>query len=296
MSDKSKGVVIALGYFDSVHLGHRIVISKAKQIAKQFNLKTVIFTFEGNLKNAVKGSLEGVVYTLEERLSLYKSVGIEDVCLAPVTKEFLSLNAQGFLDWLNQKFNIKAYVFGKDYRFGKGGEGTPEFISEYAKAHSQTATAVEIYKQGEKKVSTTLIKELLSKGDILSANNLLGKNYFIRGEVFSDRKVGKQLGFPTINIKINKEKFALKNGVYSGSVNVDGVDYKAIINYGARPTFDLQEKLIEAHLIGFDGDLYGKTLSVGFIDFLRDIKKFNSLLELKEQLQKDLEIVKGNNK
>ena len=121
----------------------------------------------------------------------------------------------------------------------------------------------------------------------------MGRQYSVTGEVFEDRKVGTTLGFPTVNIKIDDQKHRLKSGVYAGKITVDGNEYKAVINYGARPTFGLDASLIEAHLIGFSGQLYGRELKVRFDDFLRDVKKFDSVEQLKLQIEKDLERVKN---
>ena len=291
MSDN--GVVIALGYFDSVHVGHRKVIEKGVNLSKQLNCKPVVFTFDGNLRSAIGKGDEKFVYTTSERKTIFQEMGVCDVFYAPVTKEFLGLSHGEFLQYVNQVFNVKGYVCGKDFRFGKGGEGNVDYLSEYAKAKGQRLEIADILMAGEKKISTSLIKELLSSGDVSSANKLLGKNYFITGNVFEDRKVGSKIGFPTVNIKIDKDKQCLKNGVYHGAILISGEWKKAVINYGARPTFDLNDKLIEAHVIDFNGDLYGESLTVRFDGFLREIQKFVSVEQLKNQLEKDVEKVKN---
>ena len=291
MSDN--GVVIALGYFDSVHVGHRKVIEKGVNLSKQLNCKPVVFTFDGNLRSAIGKGDEKFVYTTSERKIIFQEMGVRDVFYAPVTKEFLGLSHGEFLQYVNQVFNVKGYVCGKDFRFGKGGEGNVDYLSEYAKSKGQRLEIADILMVGEKKVSTSLIKELLSSGDVASANKLLGKNYFITGNVFEDRKVGSKIGFPTVNIKIDKDKQCLKNGVYHGAILISGEWKKAVINYGARPTFDLNDKLIEAHVIDFNGDLYGENLTVRFDGFLREIQKFVSVEQLKNQLEKDVEKVKN---
>ena len=295
MLDKKQGVVIALGYFDCVHLGHRRVINKAKTLAQQLNCQSAIFTFEGNLRSALGRGDEKFVYNVQERKSLFEKLGVSNVFFAPVTKEFLSLTAQEFLDFINQKYNVLGYVCGKDFRFGKGGLGDGEFLEKYAKANNQIVEIVDILTKNGLKVSTSLIKTLLSQGDMQSANALLDENYVVSGTVFEDRKVGSSLGFPTVNIKVDKDKQSLKNGVYYGGINIDGVDKKAVINYGTRPTFNLDNTLIEAHIIDFNGNLYGKTITLRFDGFLRDIEKFSSAEQLKCQLEKDVEKVRNTN-
>ncbi len=293
MSDKKlTPVVIALGYFDSVHLGHQKVINQARSLAKEKKAKTVVFTFKGNLKGALKGEKEKAVFTYSEREEFIKSLGVDEIYFAPTNKEFLSLSKLDFLDKLCSTYNIVGFVSGKDYRFGKFGEGDTEFLTNYAKEHNQTYLVVDTLSTDKEKISTTLIKKLLSEGDLAQANALLGRQYSVTGEVFEDRKVGRKIGFPTLNMKANKDKHQLKDGVYYGNITLNGVKYMAVINYGARPTFGLDEKLIEAHVIDFNGDLYGQTVTVFFSRFMRDVKKFSNEKSLSEQLKADIQSVR----
>ena len=296
MSDKIKnGAVVALGYFDSVHCGHQAVIGKAKEIAEKLNAKTVVFTFGGNLKAVLTDGVDKSVYTKPEREEFINDLGVDEIYFAPVDIDFLSMAKLAFLNFLNRLYDIKCYVSGEDYTFGKFGKGTVKDIERYAKEKGQSVVTVDTLGYGGNKISTTAIKSLLTKGDIESVNNLLGRAYSITGTVFEDRKVGTSLGFPTLNIKIENDKHRLKDGVYQGCSVIDGVKYPAVINYGARPTYNLQEKLVEAHLIGFNGLLYGKTVKLNFEKYLRDIIKFSSEEDLKEQLKKDVDNVRGKN-
>ena len=289
MSDKVN-VVIALGYFDCVHIGHRRVIESTIALCKKLNCKPVVFTFDGNLRALTKGDLSKRVYSLEERKAILTGMGIKDFYIAPTTKQFLAMDKRAFLDNLNEKFNIKAYVSGEDYRFGAMGSGNVDYLKEYAFNRGQTVVTVPMQSLNEKTVSTTYVKELLTQGKIEIANQMLGDSYFVSGVVFRDRNLGSKIGFPTINVKIDEQKHHLKNGVYQGRIKLDKW-YKAVINYGARPTFNLSEKLLEAHIIGYDGDLYDKTVTVYFEKFIREIKTFNNADELKLQLKKDVEMV-----
>lgn len=293
MSDKVLSTVIALGYFDSVHLGHQRVISEARKFADQNDCSLTVFTFLGNVKDVLNGRKESSVYLPSEREKIIKAFGADEIFFAPITKEFLSLDRKVFLDNLNKQFNIKGYVSGVDYTFGAFGKGNVSYLSEYAKENNQTHIVVDTFTIDGEKVSTTLIKSLLQTGDIKKANALLGRNYSITGVVKKDRQVGKKLGFPTANVILNSQKFALKNGVYEGLVEVDKKLYKSIVNYGARPTFDLEEKLVEAHLIDFSGDLYDKQIEIQFLDYMRDIKKFDSVEKLIEQLKFDMQKIRG---
>ena len=291
MSDKK--TVIALGYFDSVHKGHRLVMETARRFAEQNDADFVVFTFGGNLKAMLLGEQEKYVYSPIEREKMIKELGADQVFFAPVTKEFLSKDKTEFLDYLNEKYNVLAYVSGSDYRFGKNGSGNVEFLEEYANKNNQRFIKVEMLNFYNEKISTTRIKGLLAKGNISYANRLLGKNYFITGNVVRDRGVGKKLGFPTVNIKLEKDKFKLRSGVYKGRTTIDGKEYKTIINYGARPTFSLEEKLVEAHVIDYEGDLYDREITLVFDEFMREIKKFESKEQLIEQLKIDIKSARG---
>ena len=284
--------VVALGYFDSVHIGHVAVLSKAKQTAEQLRAKTLVFTFDDGLKKILGFSNTDNVYTKSERENIYKSLGMDEVFFAPIDKEFLGLDKKQFLDYLNENFEIVAYVCGEDYRFGKGGQGDVQYLKEYARERSQQVVIAPVVLVSGEKVSSTLVKQLLIDGKIAEANSVLCKKYSVTGVVFEDRKVGRSIGFPTVNIKAEKNKQQLKSGVYAGSVQIDGKDYRAIINYGARPTFNLEEKLIEAHIIDFNGNLYGKQLTLYFDSFMREIKKFESTEQLIYQLKMDSLAVK----
>ena len=292
MSDKKLKVVLALGYFDSVHIGHQKVIKKAVALAKEKNATPLVYTFGDNPRSVFTGEQVKVVYTKDERRELYRLLGVEKACFTTASKTFLSRGKRSFLNLLNSKYDVLGYVCGEDYTFGKGGKGNVAYLKSYAEKIGQFVEICKIVTSGNEKVSSTLVKELLSSGKVKTANELLGREYSISGKVISDRHIGKTLGFPTLNVKLNSDKQRLKDGVYAGYSYIDGVKYQAVINYGARPTFGLDEKLVEAHLIGFDGNLYGKNVTVYFIDFVREVVKFDSVNELVEQLKKDLITVK----
>ena len=289
-----KKVIIALGHFDSVHLGHRTVIKLAVDTAKATGVIPAVFMFYGDLKGSIKKSNTRPVYSVEKRMDLIKNLGVNEFYLAPVNQEFLSYSKSEFLDLLNEKYDILGYVSGSDYRFGKNATGDVDFLREYAKGKNQKVLTANDQTVDGKRLSTTLIKEYLIGGGVKTANALLGENYSITGSVIKGRKVGRNLGFPTVNVAIDNETLSLKSGVYKGLTTIDDKTYKAIINYGARPTYSLYEKLIEAHIIDYNGDLYGKEITLEFTDYLRDVIAFNSELDLKNQLTYDMQRVKND--
>ena len=274
-----QGSAMLLGGFDGLHLGHRRLLSCAKQSGLPVGLMTI-----------VGGKAQENIFTFEEREAIFRESGADFVFELPFT-EIKDLSAEAFLQKLMTEFNPNLFVCGEDFRFGKGAVGTPEIIKQATQVRVEILPLIEMY--GEK-ISSRAIKTLLQKGEIQKANTLLGQNFFLVGEVVKDRQVGRTLGFPTANILYPKEKFPIKQGVYETCVCVDGKEYKGITNYGARPTFDNAQVLTETYLDYFEGDLYGKTLRVEFVRYLRAVQKFDGIDELKAQLQEDIRRVREN--
>ncbi|MBO4251549.1 MAG: riboflavin biosynthesis protein RibF [Clostridia bacterium] len=286
--------VVALGYFDSVHLGHRKVIEAAKTLADELSASVTVFTFGGNLRAMLSRRDDKFVYSLEERRDILREMGVENIYVQPVDFNFLSMGKLAFINMLNRKFNIKGYVSGVDYKFGKFAKGTTEDIKKFAEANSQVYRIVDTLTEDGKKVSTSRIKTMLSSGDIKGANILLDRPFSVSGTVVKDRGVGRTLGYPTANIKLDKNKQTVKEGVYAGHAFVDGTRYGAVINFGSRPTFGGTEVVLETHIVGFDGDLYGKSLTVYFDNYIREIRKFFSEEDLKKQLAADISSIEKN--
>ncbi len=280
--------VLALGYFDSVHIGHRKVIETAFSVAE--NATVTVFTFKGNLKAELFGENEKYVYGAKEREEILRQAGVENVWFAPVTKEFLSMGKDEFLRFVAEKFDVSCFVCGKDYRFGRNGSGSAYDVKKFAESRRIGAIIVDDVISGGEKVSTSRIKTLLAAGDIEAANELLGRNFSAMGRVVAGRKEGRILGFPTANIETDPQKQYVKKGVYRGRAQIDGKEYKAVINYGEKPTFGIDTPSLEAYIIGYAGDAYGKEITVSFDGFLRETAKFSDEKELSERIKKDVEI------
>ncbi len=296
MSDSVLKTVFALGYFDSVHSGHRAVIAAGRKLADELGASLTVFTFKGNLKAALTGEKDKYVYSYKEREALFRELGADDVFFAPVDFNFLSLGKLAFLNKMNKKYPIVGYVCGEDYCFGKFGEGKVKDLAVYAEQKQQKLVVVPPVLTDEgRKVSTTYIKRLLAAGDLTKANALLLRPYSFTGVVKEGRKVGTEIGFPTANVIPDKEKQPLRDGVYAGHLFLDGVCYKAVVNYGTRPTFHLSDKLAEIHIIGFSGDLYGQEITVYMDAFIREIEKFYSEEELSRRIAADKKAVEEGN-
>ncbi len=293
MSDKViKKAVLALGYFDSVHKGHREVIARARALADETGAELVVFTFKGNLKAMLSGDKDKYVYAPQERESIYKSLGADEIYYAPVDFGFLSLGKLAFLNKMCKKYDVAGYVCGKDYKFGKFASGNVDDLAKYADGKNQKLIVVDDVTDAEgKKISTSRIKKLLNDGNVKKAAELLGESYFVTGTVKEDRGVGTQIGCPTVNLKIETAKQHVKDGVYAGRVTVGDKTYRAVINFGPRPTFDVNDKMLEAHILDFNENIYGEKITVYFDAYIREIQKFVSPEKLKEQLDTDIKEV-----
>ncbi len=261
-----------LGGFDGLHVGHRQLLSRAKQSGVPVGVMTIV------------GGKDRCIFTPKERENIFQRTGVDFVFELPFS-EIKDISPEGFLALLKTQFSPKLFVCGEDFRFGAKAAGTPAFIKERGQVCVEVLPLVE--KRGEK-VSSRTVKRLLSEGRIEEANALLGERFFLIGRVEKDRQVGRTLGFPTANIFYPQEKYPLKRGVYESFVEVDGVGYRGITNYGARPTFGDEVVCTETYLDGFAGDLYGREIKVEFVRYLRDIVKFESVEGLKKQLITDI--------
>ncbi|MBO4262346.1 MAG: riboflavin biosynthesis protein RibF [Clostridia bacterium] len=284
------GAVVALGYFDCLHKGHREIISAAKKIAAALGAKTLMFTFDDDA-SGFYGKVGGSVYTLSERISAAESLGVDGVISATFDEEFRSTTAEDFIEKLLRVYEIKGFVCGFDYTFGRGGAGDAKTLRRICSDKGVLLEVVDEITSGGEKISTTAIKKHLSEGNVAAANELLGDRYFIEGKVVRDRGVGRTLGFPTANVNIPPEKFRIKSGVYKTHTVIDGKEYASVTNYGSRPTFELLETLAETYIDGFDGDIYGKTIRVYFEGYIRPVIKFDTVDELIERLNKDKETI-----
>ncbi len=267
--------VFLLGGFDGIHGGHEKLLERAKR----FSLPVGIMTIRG-------GKGEKSLFTLAEREQIFAERGVSFVFETEFSAEFRDTAAADFLRALEEKFCVRAFVCGKDFRFGKGAAGSAEFI----RSHSPAEVIEEDICTDSRgnKISASRIKSLIAAGRIEEANAFLSSPFRVTGEVLRGRHVGSSLGFPTANLRYPQEKVPLKEGVYAVRVFVDGAWHGGIANYGGCPTFHVADTVLETYIDGFAGDLYGKTISVYPRRRLRDIVAFADGAGLKELLAKDL--------
>lgn len=268
---------LLLGGFDGFHKGHLRLF----EAAQKTGLPVGVTLIAGNKSG-------GNVFTFAERERLSERAGFAFAVEYPFTEEFKNTSAEDFLSGLFSRINVRAAFCGEDFRFGKGASGTSELLKRLAPCE---VSVLPIVCEHGHKLAISHIKALLASGKIEEANAQLCHEYFLQGEVEHGRGVGRSYGFPTLNLSYPQEKFPIADGVYGGHAETPAGTYPAIINFGSRPTFGVDEKKAEAYLKGFNGDLYGQTVRIYPTGYLRPIKKFSSEEELKNQLKKDIEKV-----
>ena len=280
-------IVLTIGYFDAVHVGHAALFFAARGIAENLNAETAALVFRGGFKRG------GDVFTYDERLLRLKTQGVKRVICAPVTEDFKNTSANDFLNELFGYYNIAGVVVGEDFTFGKDALGSVDLLRAECEKRGVEFKAVKKVRTEKGEIaSSSLVKKYLSVGDVKSANSVIGSDYFITGVVQKGKQNGRKIGFPTANIKPPEDKYPIKDGVYATSVIIAGDVYGAITNVGAQPTFHGEDRVIETYIDGFSGNLYGKIITVYFIDRIRDIIAFHSVEGLKKQLERDIENVR----
>ena len=285
--------VVTSGTFDGVHVGHQKILSRLNELAKKNKGETVLLTYWPHPRLVLypKEHHLRLLSTFDEKVNLLRDFGIDHLIVLPFTPEFSQMSSVDFIQQiLVDKIQTKCLVIGYDHKFGKNREGS----FDYLQAHSEELgfAIEEISRQDvdDMGVSSSKIRIALESGDLPTATSYLGRPYSLTGEVVIGQQIGRSIGFPTANIQVKDDyKLLPKNGVYAVTVQVEGQQYKGMLNLGNRPTVSGEQKTIEVHLFDFAGDLYHKSLSVNFIQFLREEKKFADLAALKDQLILDQE-------
>ena len=276
-------ISLAMGFFDSVHIGHRQLIARNRDYALCHGLTPAVHTFSNDIGEYF-GSKQ--LYTFKEREILLKNAGASLIISDIFSEEMKNKDGKLFLDELCSKYDIGAFFCGYDYTFGKDALYNASYLADYATHNNIYCEILPPYTVDDKKVSTSHIKQLLSCGEVERANSLLGSPYSMCGKVVHGRGVGTGFGYPTANIEHNG--FLPKDGVYKTIVSIGDAEYLALTNIGAKPTFNITSMSVETMLIDFDGNLYDKEITLKFIKYIRPIRKFRDGNELMGQIQKDI--------
>ena len=273
--------VVTIGNFDGVHLGHQALLTEVKKRAHDLKLESAVITFEPNPKDYFSQSKPQTrISSLREKIELFNEIKIDRVHIIKFNQEFSNLTANEFISVLIKKFKVKEIIIGEDFCFGRGREGS---IKQLSASSMKLNIKNKILMDG-KRISSTLIRNLLANDKLDEANKYIGRPYSISGKVVHGEKRGRKIGFPTANIHMRHNRPPLK-GVFA----VKFQNHFGVANLGIRPSIKGEKKLqLEVHLLNFSSDLYGQHVSVIFLKKLRDEKKFKSLDELKEQIKLDV--------
>ena len=284
--------VATIGFFDGVHLGHRYLINQVKIAASQFGWCSSIITFPVHPRQVIQSDYQPqLLSSPEEKIELLSQTGIDNCILLPFTQELSRLTAYEFMQLLYEQYKVRMLVIGYDHRFGHNRAETFEDYCRYGRElgiHIMQATA---YTQEQDKVSSSAIRRSLLSGDVMTAQKYLGYNYFLEGTVVGGYQVGRKIGFPTANLRVDfPNKLIPSIGVYAVRVYVSGQQWKGMLSIGYRPTINNGNDLsIEVHILDFQGDIYNQKMRLEFIEFLRPEIKFDSVDELIAQMHKDKE-------
>jgi len=274
-----------IGNFDGVHLGHQELVGKIKQAAKKNNLKTKVITFNPYPFEFFQWKKKRILSEFDKN-DLLKKLGIDEIKSIKFDEEFRNQTAEDFFINTLVNENIKFLSVGKDFKFGKDRAGDIELLNELCISNNVELHVLDDFKANAVKVSSTLVRELLAKNDFIEVSKLLGRPYAISGNVIKGKSLGKRLSTPTANIDIDNVEFCF-NGVFLGRITIENKSFFCIVNFGPKPTFDDYRQSLEAHILDFDENIYDHALSIEFLCKIRDQVKFNSVEELKIQINDD---------
>lgn len=301
----NESIAITIGNFDGIHRGHQRLLHELGGVAESLHCKPVIVTFSPHPLLVVRPYIQlECLTTLEEKLALAKRYGgVADSIVIHFTPEVAALSASAFLDELREQFDIQALIIGSDFRMGHNRMGDVPFLQGYGQEHSIRIVSIELEEARQARISSTRIRSLVSEGQITEANELLGHPVVVSGVVIRGDQRGRLLGFPTANLQPEPHKLLPMNGVYAARVLIehppesDAIDqlpvsytqkaWNSVVNIGVRPTFGGQQRLVEAHLLDVQLDLYDQRITIDFMTRLRNEQRFNGIDALKTQIAVD---------
>lgn len=284
-------LVLSLGMFDGVHLGHLSIINTLNLIAKNEDLESAILSFWPHPRKFLNPDDNvKMLNTLEEKLDLLEKSGIQNIFLKTFDEEFRNLTGTEFCEQvLVDKLNVKHIIIGHDHTFGKNKSGNFDLLKSLSTKLDFKVNQLEAVQQNDLNISSTKIRIALSEGRIRDANEMLGYNYPLTGKVIHGKKLGRTIGYPTANIDVPINKLLPKSGAYIVEVYVDDKFYKGMLSIGTNPTIDDRNQSLhtEVYILDFDQDIYDQEITVKFRDYLHDEIKFEGLEKLIEKLDLD---------
>lgn len=284
-----KPSVISLGKFDGLHMGHKQLLAEMLR-KKQEGLAAVMFTFDIPPRTLVEGEQSGVLTTNAEKEAVFARNGIDYLIEYPFTDRVRFMEPEDFVRLLAEQLNVRCIVAGRDFCFGHNRSGDYRTLERLAPVYGYETIIVEKKQYEGRDISSTFIREELKAGRMERVNMLLGYEYFIKGTVVHGRRIGHEIGIPTVNLLPPAEKLLPPFGVYASRVMIGGSFFGGITNVGLKPTIEGENPVgVETHIFDFYENLYGKEIEVALLGFLRSERKFASIAELKMQMNKDME-------
>ena len=289
---RHKKSVVVLGNFDGVHKGHQKLFEVAKYEARQKGLETVVFSFYPHPTWVIGNKRKSLLMSRIDKKQMIERLGIDVLVEYPFTEEFANSSPEEFfIEVLVKKLNVCVLVVGSNYYFGKNKAGNAEFLKKIGKQYGVEVHVVEAVMTEGKMISSSKIRDLILEGKIEEANEMLGHPYMIVGNVVQGKKIGRTLGFPTINLNADPDRVYPPNGVYVTKVKVYSKIYLGMTNIGVNPTVSGERKMIETNLMEFNQSIYGEEVEIYFYHFIRAEKKFENIEALKKQIESDKEQV-----
>ena len=290
--DTIKESVVTIGNFDGIHKGHQVLIEKATEYAKKNNVISTVFTFNNHPVNYFKPNSIKNIITNNDKIKILKTMGVDYIINIPFDEYMTKISGYDFVkDILIDKLGAKKIIVGHDFTFARNKEGNIDLLKELSKKHGFLLEIVNPVKIDDIRISSSYIRKLILDGKVEDARKYLGRNYKLSGEVIHSKKLGRTIGFPTANISIDENIIIPKVGIYATKVYVNGTIYYGATNVGYNPTVNGNKLSIETNILEFNDDIYGKIITIEFLERIRDEKKFNGIEELKEQLQKDTKYI-----
>lgn len=283
-----KPTAVTIGKFEAIHAGHQILLHHTEHYRKK-GYSPLLFTFDIHPEKQLKSSDIKLIYSNDEKKMLLSEYSMDYLIEYPFTDELINMSPRQFFeDILIKKLNAKVVIVGEEFRFGHDRSGDVSTLEMLADEYNIKVDVVSRRCIDSEKISSSNIRNVILEGNMEKACEMLGRPYFIYGEIVHGRQLGRTIDMPTINVNVDKDKVLPPNGVYSALVTVDNVHYKAVANIGTKPTVADENIIsIEAYIFYFNQDIYGKKARIDLIHFQREEKKFESLDALKEQMQHD---------
>ena len=280
--------IYALGFFDGVHRGHGALLAACRELADRYGCRAGAVTFGTHPETLVRGQAPILLSVPEERERLMRELyGMDTVVTLPFDEALRNMSWVDFLVMLGNEYGAAGFVCGDDFRFGKGGKGNADLLAEYCAVENLPWAVIPEQLLDGRRVSSTYIRSQIESGDMETAVRFLGHPFAIRGRVVHGHQLGRTIGIPTANLLLPKELVSPRFGVYACRAVVDGESYAAVTNVGTRPTVNGEGVTVEPWILDFEGDLYGREITLEFHRFLRPEMKFPDLAALQAEIRKN---------